>query len=330
VVTDNFIFAFIKSFGLHIFIGVALVASVSFKAADKPKPRVIQVDPIASVAVDSDKLAKQVKRIKTEKANQKKAEEKRVADLEARARRAKKSSENEKQRIKRLNREAKKSKDAKRKSDKAAKDAAAATKKAQQKQKRENAKAKQAEAQAKVKQQEKVAADKALQDIRKKHRDEEASAEKARADRLRKEKLAKEKKAAEAKRKKDEKAKREKLAIERAEQDAELARQMAQEQASRNAAHKKKVLGEVDKYKALIHQRITQRLIIDETMRGKSCRLNIKLAFNGLVTSVKILSGDKRLCNAAESAVLKAGKLPVSEDPAVFSELRNINLTFDI
>lgn len=307
--TTNFIFAIVKSFGLHIFVGVALIASVSFKAAEKPKPQVIQVEPISSIAVDKNKLAQQVKQIQNEKNRQQRVEEKRVADLEARANKARRNAKSEQQRLVDLNKQTKKSQATKRKAD-------AAAKKAREKEKRDIAKAKKAEELAKKKLQEKDIADKALADTRAKRKKEEADAKKARDTRLRKEKLAKEAK-----------ARKEKAERERAEQERALQQQMAEEQAQRNVAKKQQVMGEVAKYKALIQQRVQQNLIVDETMKGKFCRLNIKLAFNGLATSVKILEGDRNLCSAAQNAILKTGKLPISKDPAVFEELKNINLT---
>jgi colicin import membrane protein len=62
-------------------------------------------------------------------------------------------------------------------------------------------------------------------------------------------------------------------------------------------------------------------------MRGKECRVNIRLAFNGLVTSVKSLGGDKLVCDAALRAIRLADTLPVSKDKDVFEQLKNINLT---
>jgi colicin import membrane protein len=64
-------------------------------------------------------------------------------------------------------------------------------------------------------------------------------------------------------------------------------------------------------------------------MKGMSCRLNIKLAFSGLVTNVIILEGQNAICQAAQRAVLKAETLPVSKEQDVFQQLRDINLTVE-
>jgi colicin import membrane protein len=87
------------------------------------------------------------------------------------------------------------------------------------------------------------------------------------------------------------------------------------------------VLSEVDKYKALINDAIYRNLIVDQSMRGKECRLNIRLASNGLVTKVTILSGDSNVCRAAQTAVLRSDTLPVSREPDVYQQLKDINIT---
>lgn len=307
---DHFLVALFKSFGLHIFIGAALVVSVGISPPPKPTPKVIEVQPIKSVAVDQQKLTEQVNKIKSQKAAQKAAEEKRVRDLEARAKRAEQNRKSAESQIKDLNKKKRQSQQEKRAAD-------AAAKKAREKQKREQAKAKKAADDAKKKLAEKAKAEKAAADAERKRKDaekrakQEEAARKAKAERERKER---ERKAREA--------------AERAEQERMMQEQMAAEQAAREAAYRKQVLSEVDKFKALITQRIDQSIIKDQSMKGKSCKVNIRLAFNGLVTSVKILSGDSRVCQATEAGIYKAGKLPVSEDPTVFAELKNINITF--
>ena len=106
-----------------------------------------------------------------------------------------------------------------------------------------------------------------------------------------------------------------------------LQEQLAAEQAARNKIRQQQVVSEVDKYKALIMARIQQTLLIDEKMKNKQCRVNIRLGFNGLVTQVTSLGGDKLVCEAALRAVRMADTLPVSPDKDVFEQLKNINLT---
>ena len=118
-------------------------------------------------------------------------------------------------------------------------------------------------------------------------------------------------------------------AAEKARQERALQDQLEAEQAVRQQRRSKQVLTEVQKYQALIHQAIQRQLIVDNSMRGKSCQLNIRLASSGLVIQVKELGGDPILCRAAKSAVFKAGTLPVSKEADVYEKLRDINLTVE-
>ena len=79
--------------------------------------------------------------------------------------------------------------------------------------------------------------------------------------------------------------------------------QLAAEAAARSRAKQAQVLSEVEKYTALITAKIQQNLLLDDNMKGKECRLNLRLAFNGLVTQVEALSGDKQVCEATIRAV---------------------------
>jgi len=130
-------------------------------------------------------------------------------------------------------------------------------------------------------------------------------------------------KAAEEKRKAEEAERRRQQALE----EQMLQEQLAREAASRAKVRQQQVLSEVDKYKALIMQRIQQNLLIDENMKGKECRLNLRLAFNGLVTQAQPLGGETLVCDAALRAIRIAETLPVSSDRDVYEQLKNINLT---
>jgi len=55
--------------------------------------------------------------------------------------------------------------------------------------------------------------------------------------------------------------------------------------------------------------------------------LRITLASSGFVTNVVPSSGDKVVCEAAITAIYKAGTLPVSKDPEVLKKMRDISLT---
>lgn len=117
---------------------------------------------------------------------------------------------------------------------------------------------------------------------------------------------------------------------EAARKQAELERQIREEAESQRAAREKerqsKVQSEVDRFKALIQQTIQQNWLTDPSMRGQSCALRISTARDGFVTNVQMGDGDRAVCESARAAVLRAGSLPVSDDPDVYRELSNFTL----
>jgi hypothetical protein len=91
----------------------------------------------------------------------------------------------------------------------------------------------------------------------------------------------------------------------------------------------KHVASEKQRYTALIKATIERNLIVNDALKGKRCSLNIRLGIGGVVLKVNQLSGDDALCRAVINAVYKPANLPVSRDPAVSAELRDINLTVE-
>ncbi|MAD02884.1 MAG: protein TolA [Pseudoalteromonas sp.] len=302
----------IKSLLLHLGIIVFLVVSANFHM---PAPKVMEVtlnpampEPekaVSAVTVDQQKVEQKIAELKKQEEAKKQAEAKRIRDLERRANDARKQREAEDRRLKKLEQQ-------RRAKEKEKAEAEAQAKKAREIQEKERAKAKQAEKQK----QEAEAAAKAAAEKRKA---EEEALKKAEAERKRKAAEAE----AERKRKEAEAERKRQQAL----QEQMLQEQLAAEQAARNKIRQQQVLSEVDKYKALIMARIQQTLLIDEKMKNKQCRVNIRLGFNGLVTQVKSLGGDKLVCEAALRAVRMADTLPVSPDKDVFEQLKNINLT---
>ncbi|RZD23058.1 cell envelope integrity protein TolA [Pseudoalteromonas sp. MEBiC 03485] len=302
----------IKSLLLHLGIIVFLVVSANFHM---PAPKVMEVtlnpampEPekaVSAVTVDQQKVEQKIAELKKQEEAKKQAEAKRIRDLERRANDARKQREAEDRRLKKLEQQ-------RRAKEKEKAEAEAQAKKAREIQEKERAKAKQAEKQK----QEAEAAAKAAAEKRKA---EEDALKKAEAERKRKAAEAE----AERKRKEAEAERKRQQAL----QEQMLQEQLAAEQAARNKIRQQQVLSEVDKYKALIMARIQQTLLIDEKMKNKQCRVNIRLGFNGLVTQVKSLGGDKLVCEAALRAVRMADTLPVSPDKDVFEQLKNINLT---
>lgn len=180
---------------------------------------------------------------------------------------------------------------------------------------------------------------KIAQEKKRKEREKKLKAE---AERKRKLELEKKRKQEEDKKRAKEKARKEKEERQRLEKEAEKKRQEQRErveqerimqeqiQAERVAQaqrRQKVVLTEVQKYTVLIQQAIQRNLIVDDAFRGKSCRINIRLASNGLVIKADVLQGDPALCRAAKSAVFKSDTLPVSKEPDVYEKLKDINLT---
>ena len=187
-----------------------------------------------------------------------------------------------------------------------------------------------AEAAAEKKRQQKLAAKRAKE----KREAEAAEAEAAEAKRQKDlERLAaqkeQERKEREAKAKAEAERKK-KEAAERAEMERIMQEQLAKEQAAQQERRRKQVLTEVERYTALIQQTIKRNLYSDDSYQGKTCRLNIRLATTGFVTSIRVLGGNDALCRAAESAVRRAEKLPVSDAPDVYEQLKDITLKVEL
>ena len=293
--------ALIISIALHIVLVFVLFFG-DFTTETKPKTNSAvaqEVKPIQATVIDSAKVQKAINKIKKQQADDKAAETKRIQNIEKRANDAKKRRAQEEARIKKLEKQRKKKEQEKQRSDKAAKDSAA--------------KAAKADKIRKQKEQEKQKAEQAAAQARTKRLKAEAAAKKA--DDLRKKQIA-------------ERERQEKAAADQAVREKQLADQMAAEMATRNKARKQQMMSEVQRFAALITSVINQNMINDRsTMEGKSCKLLISLAPSGFVTQARVVDGNAVVCEAAKRAVYKAGTLPVSKDPEVFQEMRNIRVT---
>jgi colicin import membrane protein len=282
------------SFAIHTLLAVVLLWG-DFSSPPKPMPTSVQIEPIQAVVVERSKVERQINKIKKQKAD----DVKKLKDLENSIAAAKTKRLNEEKRIENLERQRKKKEQEKQAADSAAKIS--------------KAKANAADKLRKQKEREREEADKAAADAKAKRIKEEQATKKA--EDLRK------KKAAERKRKQQED-------LERAAQQKLLEQQMAEEMESRQQARRQQMMTEIGRFTALITQTIKRNLITDRsTMEGKSCKLTISLAPSGFVTNVVTGQGDRRVCEAAKTAVYKAGTLPVSKDPEIFREMRTISLT---
>ena len=282
------------SFAIHVVLAAVLLWG-DFSSPAKPTPTALQMEPIKAIVVERSTIEAQINKIKKQKAD----DAQKLIDLENSIAAAKTKRLNEEKRIKNLERQRKKKEQEKKAADSAAKKA--------------KAKANAADKIRKQKELERKQADEAAADAKAKRIKEEQAAKKA--EDLRK------KKAAELKRKEQEDR-------ERAAQQKLLEQQMAEDMASRQQARRQQMMTEIGRFTALITQTIKRNLITDRSsMEGKSCKLTISLAPSGFVTNVVTGQGDRRVCEAAKTAVYKAGTLPVSKDPEIFREMRTISLT---
>lgn len=299
-----------KSVGLHLALVLGLVVSgLTFS----PKPLQITLSgdagnsaavppppaPVQAVAIDRQVLEQRVAEIQRQQDEARRAEEQRIRDLERRAQQAERARTQEEARLRRVAEE-------KRQADAAAAAARRAAADAKRQQEAEAARARDAEQQRIAREQERKKAEEAAKAAEARRQAEQEALAKAQAER---ERQAREQR-------------------ERAEQERLLQEQLSAEAEARRRARAQQAVTEVQRYTAMISDAITRNLIKDEsTMRGRSCRLNIRLATSGFVTSVNVISGDRVVCDAAVRAVNRAGNLPMSQDPDVYNQLKDITLT---
>ncbi|EGQ8123125.1 cell envelope integrity protein TolA [Vibrio parahaemolyticus] len=334
------------SVGLHALLVAALLWGTDF-AMTKPEPTGQMVQ---AVVIDPKLVQQQAKEIRQQREKAAKKEQDRLDKLRREAEQLEKNRKAEEEQIRKLKEQ--QAKDAK-----AAREAEAARKQKEQERKAEEERVRQEKERAaklekerKVKEeavrkaeqerlakeaaiakaeQERVAREKAAKEAEEKAKREREVAQKAEQERIAKEKAAKE--AAEKARK--EKERLERLERERKEQEAALDDIFAglESEASANQqAQGKFVADEVSRYSSIYIQLIQSRLLKDDYLLGKECRVNIKLIPTGtdmIVSSVNVLSGDSRVCAAAKSAIAQVPSFPMSTDSTVNQRLKDINLT---
>ncbi|ENL1286436.1 cell envelope integrity protein TolA [Vibrio parahaemolyticus] len=331
------------SVGLHALLVAALLWGTDF-AMTKPEPTGQMVQ---AVVIDPKLVQQQAKEIRQQREKAAKKEQDRLDKLRREAEQLEKNRKAEEEQIRKLKEQ--QAKDAK-----AAREAEAARKQKEQERKAEEERVRQEkertaklekerkakeEAVRKAEQerlakeaaiakaeQERVAHEKAAKEAEEKAKREREAAQKAEQERIAKEKAAKE--AAEKARKA-----KERLERERKEQEAALDDIFAglESEASANQqAQGKFVADEVSRYSSIYIQLIQSRLLKDDYLLGKECRVNIKLIPTGtdmIVSSVNVLSGDSRVCAAAKSAIAQVPSFPISTDSTVNQRLKDINLT---
>jgi colicin import membrane protein len=95
-----------------------------------------------------------------------------------------------------------------------------------------------------------------------------------------------------------------------------------------SSAQSSKQLSEIARYQTLINEKISRNFQVEPNMKGKTCKLRIKLTPDGLVISVKQNGGDQRVCESAERAAYRAKTLPIPKDPEIATQFRDFDLTF--
>jgi colicin import membrane protein len=283
--------ALIISIVFHIGLVVVLILNFQFAKVEIKTSGTIQPK-INAKAVNSKRVEQLVEKIKKDKLNKKRQEQKRLDDL-------KKAEDNAKRK--------------RREEEKKAADAAERTKNAEKKRKVEEKKAadlKKKRISDEKKRKKKEAEEKKLKDEAERKR--KADAEKKRkAEELRKrkakEKAAREKKAAE------EKARQE--AIER-----EMMRAMDSEAAELANAQQQQTQSEVSKFNEFIQNKIRKNWFKPEVIGH--CTFTIKISQGGLVIDIRVLEGDSTHCDSGKRAILRAEPLPMTKDPDAFEILK--------
>ena len=316
------------AFGAAIFLHLMIVAYFSF---EKTNPRPVltvesrneagqsqpqpteQTQPIQAVSVDSKEIMSAVSELKQERIRHEQAEASRQRALKQQAEQAQKQRLEAQQQLAKLKSEAEALAVARQKH--IAEEKEHLKQLALQKQEQEKQIADMKKQQEQLKKQQELEAKK-LAELAKKKTVELAKANQEQAKKAEKDKLELAKEA-------QEKAEKARAAwIQKQQAAAALA--------ATEAANAAKVAGEVDKYKALILNAISQQWILPQNVDSSmSSQFRIRLAPNGAVLEVALIrsSGDPILDRSAQSAIYKASPLPVPNDPTTFNLFRDISLT---
>jgi colicin import membrane protein len=108
-----------------------------------------------------------------------------------------------------------------------------------------------------------------------------------------------------------------------------LRQQLLDEEIKLQGQQSRQSQGEVNKYKALIIQAISENWIVPPQANKKLfCELMIRIAPGGMVIDVQVTksSGDPSLDSSARAAVLKSSPLPVPKDANAFESFRQFVL----
>ncbi len=289
---------------VHLFVIAVIVFSMDWSAfTDKPKPAVKIVE---AVAVDEKKIEKQIQNLKDQERRKKLAEDQRQKKLDKEAQDAKRARELEEKRLA----------DTKKQNEDEKKQLADLQKKQAEEQKNQQAletkrketEKKLAEAQKERARIEKEAEKRAKEDRLNKMREEE--------DRQRMAAIA----AEEDQRKKRQEA-----------EAAERKRQMDAEAQKLAAEGEVRAQTEVEKYMALIREKIEHNWRLPLIVKpGSKCTVAVRMIPGGDVIHVETIksSGDPAFDRSVEAAVHKAVPLPLPADTNLFERFRDLELVF--
>ncbi|HAS8318408.1 TPA: cell envelope integrity protein TolA [Vibrio vulnificus] len=326
---NDYVLPIAVSAALHVVLVIALLWGADFTMS-KPQPSGQMVQ---AVVIDPNLVKQQANQIRQQRESAAKKEQERLDKLRREADQLEKNRKAEEDQLRKLKAQQVRDAKAAREAEEVRKQKEQEKRIAEEKALKEKERVAKLEAERKTKEE---AIKKAEQERLAKEAEEKARKEKAAAEKAEQERIANQKKAQAAKEKAQKEQERlEQLERERKDREAALNDIFAgleTESSQNSAARSQHVLDEKNRYGAIYTQLIQQRLLKDEYLLGKSCKVNIKLIPTGvdaIVNSVSILEGDTRVCNAAKSAILQVGSFPMPADDAVRQELRNINLTVD-
>lgn len=334
------------SLGLHVVLFVALIWGADFTMSEpKPTGQMVQ-----AVVIDPQLVRQQAQQFRQQREAASKKEQERLDKLRRESERLEKNRKAEEENIRKLKEQQAKDAKAAREAEKRRVENEKKRKAEQARLEQEKKKAAKAEADRKLKEaalvkaenerkakeaaiakaeQERVAKEKAAQEAAEKARKEKEAAERAE-----KQRIAKEKEAAAA----AEKARKEKEAAARAEKERkqqeaalnDIFEGLETEATQNSSARQQFISDEAQRYGAIYTQLIQQNLLLEDSYRGRSCRVNLKLiptGSNAILGSLSILDGDSRLCAATKRAVAQVQSYPLPKDPDIVTSLKDINLT---
>ncbi|MCG9545825.1 cell envelope integrity protein TolA [Vibrio sp. Isolate33] len=334
------------SLGLHVILFVALIWGADFTMSEpKPTGQMVQ-----AVVIDPQLVRQQAQQIRQQREAASKKEQERLDKLRRESERLEKNRKAEEENIRKLKEQQAKDAKAAREAEKRRVENEKKRKAEEARLQQEQKKAAKAEADRKLKEaalvkaenerkakeaaiakaeQERVAKEKAAQQAAEKARKEKEAAERAE-----KQRIAKEKEAAAA----AEKARKAKEAAARAEKERkqqeaalnDIFAGLETEATQNSSARQQFISDEAQRYGAIYTQLIQQNLLLEDSYRGRSCRVNLKLiptGSNAILGSLSILDGDSRLCAATKRAVAQVQSYPLPKDPDIVKSLKDINLT---